>query len=276
MTDIREVSTAPLDFSLAASVLRRGASRVADIVDTIRMYIANGSLSDGDRLPSEKELARQFRVSQPTVREALSALEAVGLVQVMHGRGVFVRADPTRILSNSIQTIMEIEQVGIVEVQEVRTALAMFSIAQTAKNHTEVELRRIETAAEQLADVTVETPATEIAARVIEFHVALSAGTRNPLMFALESFVIELLVQFQLDALPGRGIEQWVKGVESRANDRSAVLKAVKSRDAKAAVDAILLYFTAQRHYFAEEPHLNAVRLGDTSRLPRLNFDGWR
>jgi DNA-binding FadR family transcriptional regulator len=62
------------------------------IADQIRALIKSGEFGAGSRLPPERDLARQFGVSRPSVREALIALEVEGLVDVRIGSGIYVRA----------------------------------------------------------------------------------------------------------------------------------------------------------------------------------------
>src|ERR1700753_4328326 len=56
--------------------------------------LARGRYTPGDRLPSERELADDFRVSRPTIRDAMIALEFQGLVEARQGSGVYVKAAP--------------------------------------------------------------------------------------------------------------------------------------------------------------------------------------
>jgi DNA-binding FadR family transcriptional regulator len=60
------------------------------IADQVRSLIATGEFSPGSRLPAERELARQFGVSRPSMREALIALEVEGYVEVRPGSGIIV------------------------------------------------------------------------------------------------------------------------------------------------------------------------------------------
>ena len=60
------------------------------VAERIVREIRTGRLAVGDRLPAERDLAQQFRVSRPTVREAIIALEIAGYVEVRVGLGVFV------------------------------------------------------------------------------------------------------------------------------------------------------------------------------------------
>ena len=69
------------------------------IADQLRTLIGNGEFVAGARLPSERDLARQFGVSRPSVREALIALEVAGWVEVRIGSGVYVLDRPTRATS---------------------------------------------------------------------------------------------------------------------------------------------------------------------------------
>jgi GntR family transcriptional repressor for pyruvate dehydrogenase complex len=65
-------------------------SLVDRLVDQIRSSINAGNYSLGERLPTIMEMARRFGVGHPTVREALKKLEAIGVVEIRHGSGVYV------------------------------------------------------------------------------------------------------------------------------------------------------------------------------------------
>ena len=66
-------------------------SRTADeVVQQIESLILEGVLRVGDRLPGERELARQFDVSRPILRDALKSLETRGLLVTRHGGGTQV------------------------------------------------------------------------------------------------------------------------------------------------------------------------------------------
>src|SRR5207253_9164354 len=62
-----------------------------EIVRQVKQMIAEGRLKSGDRLPPERDLAEKFVVSRSSVREALRALESLGLVEIRAGEGTVVR-----------------------------------------------------------------------------------------------------------------------------------------------------------------------------------------
>jgi GntR family transcriptional regulator, transcriptional repressor for pyruvate dehydrogenase complex len=65
-------------------------SLVDRLAGEIRSSINGGDYTLGERLPTIMEMARRFRVGHPTVREALKKLEAMGVVEIRHGSGVYV------------------------------------------------------------------------------------------------------------------------------------------------------------------------------------------
>lgn len=60
-------------------------------IDELRKFIANNNLSEGSKLPSERKLVEKLEISKGSLREALRMLEITGLVEVMPGKGTFVR-----------------------------------------------------------------------------------------------------------------------------------------------------------------------------------------
>ena len=66
------------------------------IAEQLLNDIEDGEFSVGDRLPSERELADQYNVSRPTIREAIIALEVQGFVKVKTGSGVYITQNPEK------------------------------------------------------------------------------------------------------------------------------------------------------------------------------------
>ncbi|MFF7150557.1 GntR family transcriptional regulator [Streptomyces griseoaurantiacus] len=77
------------------------AKRYEKIADELREDIRSGRPAPGERLPAETALAEKYRVSVPTMRQAMSVLQAEGLVERVHGRGTFVRKERTRNLRSN-------------------------------------------------------------------------------------------------------------------------------------------------------------------------------
>ncbi|RRH91020.1 GntR family transcriptional regulator, partial [Mesorhizobium tamadayense] len=71
------------------------------VADQLRQLIDSGEFAVGDRLPTERELADQLRISRPTVREALIALEVEGRIRIRVGSGIYVTDRPNAAASEA-------------------------------------------------------------------------------------------------------------------------------------------------------------------------------
>lgn len=245
---------------------RRRVKMVDEIIESLRQDIVTRRVQDGERLPTEKDLSSRFGVSQPTVREAIRALETLGLVEVVHGSGCFVRSKGGFALACALQTLLQLESVGIMEVLDIRQVLGRRSIELAAANATEKDIAEISESCsrfERLGDVK---QVEEIIVHILSFQRAVSAASHNPLLQSLEAFLLKLLNGIQVNALSGRGIRFW----RARAMDfqpyRLGILKGVRSRDPVMARGAMDLYFDAQRTRFEHDENLRALNLSN----PRL------
>jgi len=110
----------------------------------IKTYIVENSLSAGDRLPTETEIAEQLGVSRNVVREALKGLEAVGLVEVRMGSGTHVaRFDAAKYLEHYTYSLI-VDGIGIDELWEVRRALELAFIEKAANAIEDDDLRELD------------------------------------------------------------------------------------------------------------------------------------
>jgi GntR family transcriptional regulator, transcriptional repressor for pyruvate dehydrogenase complex len=125
----------------------KGASLVDNVVDQVQHLIADGHLQSGDRLPREDELVTQLGVSRTVLREALSRLEATGLVTIQRGRGMFV-SDPSGVASCArlIRNAMTLTGKDLAQFMEFRRVIecrAARRAAELAKPEDLAELERL-------------------------------------------------------------------------------------------------------------------------------------
>src|SRR2546423_14530018 len=69
----------------------RKGRRFEEVAEQIQRLVADGTLKAGDRLPAERDLARQFGVGRSSLRDAIRTLELMGMVQSRHGHGTVIR-----------------------------------------------------------------------------------------------------------------------------------------------------------------------------------------
>lgn len=136
------------------------------IVDGIERSIQQGEYSAGTRLPPERELASQYDVGRPTIREAIIALEARGMVSVKTGSGVYVLANQTN----------KVPQVNAFELTQARALLEGEIAALAAQRITEQELQQLK---QTLTDMENQE---NVEAADEEFHHVIAKSTRNGAM----------------------------------------------------------------------------------------------
>ena len=96
-------------------------------VHNLLSYISRKELSVGDRLPPERELAEQLGVGRNSLREALKVLEAMGVVEIRHGSGIFLRKEDTQPGDGNALWLM-IHKDEILNILTVREALDLKAI----------------------------------------------------------------------------------------------------------------------------------------------------
>src|SRR5215475_4210004 len=122
-----------------------------EIVRQIKSMIAEGRLKSGDQLPPERDLAEKFVVSRTSVREALRALESLGLIEIRAGEGTFVREVSVEALIEPLALVMLSQREAIGELFEARRLLEPAIAALAAERSTPDELHEMERILEEQA-----------------------------------------------------------------------------------------------------------------------------
>ena len=146
------------------------------IAEQIRGLIKSGEYGFGDRLPPERDLAKQLRVSRPSVREALIALEVEGLIEVRVGSGIYVRAPAVHPTLPQLVT-EDSHPPGPFELIRARRAIEGECAAIAAKEVKRGQLAHIAEALQQMEDDARKIAQPLNADR--EFHMAIAEATNN-------------------------------------------------------------------------------------------------
>ncbi len=153
------------------------------VQDAIRTYILENRLSSGDGLPPEGELARQLGVSRSSVREAVKALESVGLLRSQRGNGVFV-ADFTfdPLLANlHYGLVADLDELA--EMLHVRRVLEVGMLGEAIERITTDELDQLEVVVDQMGRAAERGEHARELDR--EFHRLLFTSTGNATLLKL-------------------------------------------------------------------------------------------
>jgi GntR family transcriptional repressor for pyruvate dehydrogenase complex len=208
-----------------------------EIVRQVKTMIAEGRLKGGDRLPPERDLAEKFVVSRTSVREALRALESLGLVEIRPGEGTFVREASVETLVEPLALLMASQRAATAELFEARRLLEPSLAALAAERATPEEIQEMER--------ILEAQAGEIAAgrtglaQDAQFHAAIGVASHNRAITRIAHAIMDLLTQSREDSLntPGRPTRSH--------EDHRRILAAIRARDAARAHGAMLDHITA-------------------------------
>jgi len=158
-----------------APVRRRPRTLALELVDALGERIRDGRLATGDKLPTEAAIVAEFGVSRTVVREAISKLQASGLVQTRHGIGTFVVGlgeAGFRIGADQLATLRD-----VIAVLELRIGIETEAAALAARRRTDDDLRRLRAA---LDAVTAAIRAGRDAVEAdFQFHLEIARATHN-------------------------------------------------------------------------------------------------
>ncbi len=162
-------------------ILRR--ERLLDrATEAIKDYILSNRLSGGDRLPSEAELARSLGVSRNVIRQAVSSLEALGIVHVAQGRGIYVGDVADTDVFRQLASWIDTGELNNDEFIETRAIFDRGIFELVIERATDADFDQLETLAVALRDASTQEDLERLHD---EFHRALLATTGNRFLMTL-------------------------------------------------------------------------------------------
>jgi GntR family transcriptional regulator, hexuronate regulon transcriptional repressor len=198
------------------------------IARRIAASIEDGRYAPGDRLPSERELADDFGVSRPTIRDAMIALEFQGLVEARQGSGVYVKAAP-QIAEDAAE-----RDVSALELAEARRLFEGEACALAAAIITDEQVARLESLIAEMARESV----TDIFEKhELEFHLTVARATGNAAITATVEDLWTLRQQSSGCAAALRRARTNSRG--DFVGEHRRIAGALRARDPKAARQAM-------------------------------------
>jgi GntR family transcriptional repressor for pyruvate dehydrogenase complex len=176
------------------------------IIRQIRSAILSGKLPPGFALPSEKDLIAQFKVSKHTLREALRALEGMGLLQIRRGAGggPVVRKTDWETARDSFTNFFHFQDVSFEDLAEMREILEPYVAGRAARMLTPEAARELGKVHEECEALYRQDKPLVGAEAEVMFHVLLAKYTNNPLLWFLLDFVNTTLVDIKRRLKPDR------------------------------------------------------------------------
>jgi GntR family transcriptional repressor for pyruvate dehydrogenase complex len=208
-----------------------------EIERQIRQLIYSRTLKPGDKLPSENELASQFRAGRLSVREALRTLEQAGLIVVKQGStgGSYVRELDATVAVESMIDLMWQGNVRVRDLTEARSAIETLILKRAFNSMTEDDMLALEASVRELETIVAAGELQEypIDPTLTSFHMTLARSTNNPIFPIILRVLMELTVRVMTP--PSVGLER----LKKHALSHRSVFDALRNHDIAGAVRAM-------------------------------------
>jgi GntR family transcriptional regulator, hexuronate regulon transcriptional repressor len=199
------------------------------VANTIMSSIVSGKYKAGERLPSERDLATAFKVSRPTIREAMISLEIRGLAEVRHGSGIYVTEQAPGYEGGGDLDI------GAFELTEARRLFEGESAALAATTITDDGLDELERIVAEMVDENARNQQDWTADR--RFHITIARATRNTAIAAAIEHLLDMRYKSPLCVYMLERARR--VGVQPRVSEHRRILDALRKHDSKAARSAM-------------------------------------
>ena len=210
--------------------------------------IQRGDFPVGGRLPSEFELAEQMGVSRPSIREALSALQAMALIESRPGSGNYVLRAPSPLDERGAVGLIESEA-GCLEVMEAREALepAVAELAAVKAAKAKASVTRLKEALKQMAKFAAKNDFEEYFQADKAFHRALADAAGNLLVSSAVAPLIDTMDQKVYREFTRHYYLRNVSDLQHVVDLHREILDAVEEEDGATARSKMVEHWTRMR-----------------------------
>ncbi|EKQ54729.1 MULTISPECIES: FadR/GntR family transcriptional regulator [unclassified Clostridium] len=211
------------------------------VIEQIKNKIKSGEIKKGDKLPTEREMAESIGVSRASVREAIRALEVVGLVESRQGAGNYIKTNFDNSLFEPLSVMFMLQECSIREMYDLRETLELQCAKLAAKNIEDNELALLTAIVDRMYIAGSEEESLELD---IKFHYLIAKASRNVLLInvleVISQLMDEFIQKFRMQILHEGNKEGLLEIHEN-------LLRALKCRDESKAYNAMKEHFNLIR-----------------------------
>lgn len=219
-----------------------------EIADRIIQRVENGELAPGDSLESVEKTAKYYGVSSSTVREALSGLRAMGLIETRQGEGTFITHFDASAFSLPVTTALAMQKKDIKELMAVRRLLEIGTASLAAEYRLDEDIEKLEHSLQLMKDAEGEGNLGEQAD--LEFHLAIANATHNKILINLTSSVSDITLETMRETR--RLILYSEESMPKLYDQHLRILEAIKNRDGKLAEKEMRAHLIAVESVLSE------------------------
>lgn len=214
------------------------------IIDQFKTMIANGTLNKGDKLPSERDLVNQLGVSRASIREALSALQMIGLVEARQGEGNFIRGNFEESLIEPLSLIFMLHHSKAEEILELRKVIEIETAAIAAEKITEEEIEKLKFFVENLKEAKDEILKVQYDKK---FHYQIAKASKNVLIVNMLNAVSSLMDSYISEARSN--ILRVEENKQILVKQHEDICRALCNHDSKSAAEYMRIHLEFAHKY---------------------------
>lgn len=216
------------------------------IADQILRMINSGGYTAGSKLPSERIITEQMGVSRPSLREAISALQIVGLLESRPGDGTYVCSpSATEDLTHKALTVLE-ECDSPYENMQARKAMEIGAVQLAIKVATDADLLAIQKAWEEKYERGRRGDLEEYLRYGKEYHLAIARATKNRLIETITEKLLDMTIQPLWINMRREYFLKDPSRIELMLDIHDRILKAIVARDAGKATRELEIHYDIQ------------------------------
>src|SRR6185312_214887 len=236
----------------------------ADICHKLVSHLIRGDWAEGDRIPPERELCQRLGVGRASLREALKALEIMGMIETRLGEGTFVCGRSEFFSRPLLWAITGSAKSDVHELVEARGLIEIDAARLAAERATPEDMRLIGKCLDEMESAVDDTPAFLEAD--LNFHLAVANAAHNRILSNALSLIRNLMRQWIAQTLPKEGASM------DALNDHTKIFTAIAKRNPAAARSAMQAHLeTAAAALIMDEPAEDTVN-SEAAMQPQVNF----
>lgn len=217
---------------------------IDQIIEIIGRLIAEGALKPGDTLPSERDLSEMLKVSRTSVRQALKALDVLGVLEISPGSRTFLNKSISKLLINPLRFMTLLHDVTTLELFGTRKIIEVALARLAAVNANETDIKKMEDTL-KVAKENLNNPKKYVLVEM-EFHDDIFKASGNRVLSALMASINNLLLESREKSA------SLFTSLEDSLKQHAKIFEAIKEKDPEKAGNAMLDHLNKVEHLFLE------------------------
>lgn len=218
------------------------------VIEQIQGMIMRGELKNGDKLPPERELTQTLNIGRPALREALKALEVIGVIESRHGQGNFVVNNTENSVFKPLSLSFKLSNGNIEEILELRRLIEDYTVKQAAFFSDEKEAMRLR----EIHNAMINAETTEQKSQYDkQFHYEIAKISKNILINSLfES------TSYLFDSFINKTVRMSFFGedsIDKIYDEHLHIIEAIEKHDAKEAARRMQIHMNNIDVYLLNE-----------------------